>query len=112
MRCLSRVGKSGDETCYESPRERRQPQLTEARKRLMVLGVEVLVACSSALKDPKNVAKGDLWREMAWTELSDLEEDEGLEMREAAMDGDRQAAISEAGQRLAFALMQLDKMEE
>ena len=87
-----------------------QAELTEDRKRLMLLGAQVLVAMGQALREPKNLAKGDVWREMGWTELGDELEGEAREMREDAMLGDRERAMREAGDVLAVAVMQLDKM--
>ena len=101
------------DSCYE--REARLARIglphadTPARERLMWIGGEVLRAMFDDLAEPKNLAKGDHWCELPWTELADLEEDEGREMREAAMDGDEREALSEAGQQLAFICMALDK---
>ncbi len=96
------------ETFYE--RERRKG--FESRRRIANLGEELWGSMLAALGNPKNVAKGDGWREMAWTELEDLLAEECRELREEAMLGDYEAAMREAGDCLLVIAFMLDKCGE
>ncbi|MDP9478217.1 MAG: hypothetical protein M3R38_21470 [Actinomycetota bacterium] len=95
----------------ESYYERERRKNFESRRRIANLGEELWGSMLAALGDPKNVAKGDGWREMAWTELEDLLAEECRELREEAMLGDYEAAMREAGDCLAVIAFFLDKAD-
>ncbi len=79
---------------------------------LLILSLDVQDSMLRRIMDSKNQAKGNGWREMKWTELAEMLEEEAREMREEAMFGDPDAAMREAGDVLAVVCMMLDKMGE
>ena len=60
------------------------------------------------IDDPKNVSKGDGWREMEWDDLWNLAYDEEYEFETATRDGNGDP-IWEAADKLVVDAMRVDK---